>query len=114
MARVFKILPAEDWTAAVANSVYLGSALDLKDGFIHFSDASQAQETAARHFAGQTGLTLVAFDEQQFGEQLRWESSRGGALFPHLYSTVDPQLALWAKPLPWDGLTHQFPDGWDQ
>lgn len=110
MAIIFKITPETDWRAAEAAGVFEGAPIDLKDGFIHFSDAGQVEETAARHFAGQAGLLLVAFDADRLGDALRWEVSRGGALFPHLYAALDPKAALWAKPLPLgpDG-RHVFP-----
>jgi uncharacterized protein (DUF952 family) len=107
---IFKILPSIDWDSAVARGVYRGSALDQKDGFIHFSSATQMHETAAKHFAGQTGLVLVAIDAGGLGKALVWEASRGGALFPHLYGDLDPRVALWAKPLPWTGVAHDFPE----
>jgi uncharacterized protein (DUF952 family) len=109
---IYKIVPELVWAEAVARGRFEGAAIDLADGYIHFSDGTQAQETASRHFAGQTGMQLVAFDAAVFGDALKWESSRGGALFPHLYDTLDPALALWAKALPWDGIKHHFPEGW--
>jgi uncharacterized protein (DUF952 family) len=112
MVRIFKILPAADWDRAVAEGIYRGSPVDLADGFVHFSDEAQVEETAARHFAGQDGLVLAAFDPQAFGPALKWEPSRGGVLFPHLYLALDPRLAIWAKPLAWDGKRHVFPGKW--
>ncbi len=113
MVMIFKILEAAVWDKAAATGHFSGSTIDLKDGFIHFSDATQAEETAARYFSGQTGLVLVTFDADDFGESLRWETSRGGALFPHLYAPVDPALAKAVAPLPWDGDRHVFPTGWN-
>jgi uncharacterized protein (DUF952 family) len=109
---IFKIISKSAWEQAIANAVFRGAAIDLQDGFIHFSTAAQVDETAQRHFAGQTDLLLVAFDAAEFGDSLKWEPSRGGALFPHLYGTLDPQTALWAKPLPWVETKHAFPEGW--
>lgn len=111
MATVYKITPAPAWAEAVAAGVFRGAPVDLADGYIHFSTAATVKETAARHFAGQHGLTLVAFDDAALGPALRYEVSRGGALFPHLYAPLDPALALWSAPLPLgrDGL-HVFPD----
>ena len=111
MTVIYKICGAEEWQAAVAAGVFLGSAVDLRDGFIHFSTAAQVRETAARHFAGAGDLVLVAFDDAALGPALRYEPSRGGDLFPHLYSSLDPAAALWVKPLPLasDG-NHIFPD----
>lgn len=113
MAAIYKICPALLWDEARAAGIFRGSPLDLRDGYIHFSTREQAQETAARHFSGQDGLVLVAVDEEALGEALRYEPSRGGQLFPHLYAPLDPALALWAKPLPLgpDG-RHVFPGTW--
>lgn len=112
MTVIYKILPRQLWQDATVAGVFQGSGIDLADGYIHFSDASQAEETARRHFHGQTDLLLVAFDSDVLGQDLRWEASRGGALFPHLYATLNPAAALWARPLPWDGALHRFPEGW--
>ncbi len=102
MSLIYKILPAAEWAAAQATGVFEGSAVDLADGFIHFSDASQARETAAKWFCGQDGLALVAFEAEALGSQLKWEPSRGGALFPHLYASLPARLALWVRPLDLD------------
>jgi len=108
---VFKIVAAAEWRAAEAAGAFIGSTADMRDGFIHFSTADQVFETAAKHFSGQTDLLLIAFDSATFGPALKWEPSRGGALFPHLYGTLDPRAARWVKPLPLgrDG-THVFPE----
>ncbi len=98
MSLVYKILPRADWDAAVARGVYEGSELDRKDGFIHFSTAEQWPETLRLHFAGQTGLVLVAVEAGTLGAALKWEASRGGALFPHLYATLDPAVAVSVEP----------------
>lgn len=109
---IYKICPEDMWREAEACGVFSGSPADLADGFVHFSTAAQARETARRHFFGQEGLVLVAFDAARLGPALRWEPSRGGDLFPHLHAPLDPAAALWAKPLPLgaDG-RHLFPDG---
>lgn len=109
IATIYKICPADLWQAAVAAGVFAGSPVDLTDGFIHFSTAAQVRETAARHFAGATDLVLVAFESESIGPGLRYEPSRGGDLFPHLYGTLDPKLALWSKPLPLGSGGHVFP-----
>jgi uncharacterized protein (DUF952 family) len=110
MATVYKICPAPLWRAAEARGVFDGSPVDLEDGFIHFSTAAQSAETAARHFAGEADLLLVAIDADRLGRDLRHEPSRGGELFPHLYGTLDLAAVLWVKPLPLgpDG-RHSFP-----
>ncbi len=112
MAWVYKIISKELWTAASAAGRFKGAAVDLKDGYIHLSGESQVEVTARLHFAGQDKLLLVAFDAAQFGELLKWESSRGGELFPHVHGWINPAMALWAKPLPWDGQAHLFPEDW--
>ena len=111
MATIYKICRASLWQSAVADGIFRGSPIDLADGFIHFSTAAQAEETAAKYFAGQDDLVLVAFDDAMLGAEVRYEPSRGGQLFPHLYAPLDPKLALWVKPLPLraDG-GHIFPD----
>ena len=83
---VYKIVATEEWAKAQAAGVFTGAAIDRADGFIHFSTAEQAPETAAKWFAGRRDLTLVAIDADALGDALRWEPSRGGALFPHLYA----------------------------
>jgi uncharacterized protein (DUF952 family) len=100
MALIYKICDAAAWSEAEARGVFYGAAIDLKDGYIHFSAPHQLRETAARHFAGQAGLLLVAFEAERLGPALVWEPSRGGDLFPHLHGPLDPALAAWAKPLP--------------
>ncbi|MEP3048763.1 MAG: DUF952 domain-containing protein [Roseibium sp.] len=111
MKLVFKIVPISLWQDAVKAKVFKGAPVDLADGFIHFSSSEQAKETAAKHFVGQTDLLLAAFDADAFGDTLKWEVSRGGALFPHLYDDLDPAAAIWVKDLPLgpDG-NHVFPD----
>ena len=89
MPLIYKICPAALWRQAEADGVFRGSPVDLADGFIHFSTAEQAKETAAKHFAGQRDLVLVAVDSETLGGVLQWEPSRGGALFPHLYAPLD-------------------------
>jgi uncharacterized protein (DUF952 family) len=99
---VFKILDAEAWERAVAAGRFDGAEIDIADGFIHLSAADQVAETARLHFAGREGLVLVAIPAERLGDALRWEESRGGALFPHLYGPLDPALALWVRPMPLD------------
>ena len=100
MSRIYKIVAAPEWRAAAALGVFRGSAVDLADGFIHFSTAGQARETAAKHFAGQSDLLLVAVDAARLGDALKWEVSRGGALFPHLYAPLSLDLVTRVDPLP--------------
>jgi uncharacterized protein (DUF952 family) len=86
---IYKISPASAWREAERRGAYTGSADDSRDGFIHFSTASQVPGTLAKHYHGQTGLFLIAVDAGQLGAALRWEPSRGGELFPHLYADLD-------------------------
>lgn len=108
---VYKITPKALWREAEAAGRFEGAPVDLEDGYIHFSTAAQARETAAKHFARQDDLLLVAVDAAALGPALKWEPSRGGALFPHLYATLPLSAVLWARPLPLgaDG-RHAFPD----
>ncbi|KAB2869432.1 MAG: DUF952 domain-containing protein [Bauldia sp.] len=99
MAAIYKICPAALWREAEAAGVFAGSPIDTVDGFIHFSTAAQVAETAARHFAGQSDLVLVAVDEERLGAGLRYEPSRGGDLFPHLYDRLLVDAVLWVRPL---------------
>lgn len=112
MSLVYKICPAPLWRAAEASGRFEGSEVDRADGFIHFSTATQMRETAARHFAGQDGLLLVAVDGDALGEALRYEPSRGGDLFPHLYGPLPVAAVRSVRPLPLgpEG-RHLFPDG---
>ena len=91
--------------------LFKGAPIDLKDGYIHFSTGAQAVETAGLHFASQSDLLLVAVDATVFGEALKWEASRGGDLFPHLYADLPLDAVLWERPLALgdDGL-HVFPN----
>ena len=111
MALIFKIVGADEWRRAEAHGEFAGSAVDLRDGFIHFSDAQQAPATAAQWFAGRDDLMLVAVDAMALGASLKWETSRGGALFPHLYAALPLSAVAWTRPLPLgpDGV-HQFGD----
>ncbi len=107
---IYKIVTDVAWREAQQAAVFLGAAIDLQDGYIHFSTTGQVEETAARHFAGQAGLCLVAVDTAALGDALKYEPSRGGALFPHLYAPLDLSTVRWVKPLPLDPSgRHLFP-----
>lgn len=109
---IYKIASKPLWAKAVAAGRFDGAPVDVQDGFIHFSTAAQARETARRHFAHNDDLLLIAVDPDQLDSDLRWESSRGGALFPHLYGPLSLDAVQWAVPLPQDPAgEHQFPDG---
>jgi uncharacterized protein (DUF952 family) len=108
---IYKICPSALWHQAEAEGSFFGAANDLSDGYIHFSTADQVGETAAKHFAGQADLLLIAVDAAALGDALRYEASRGGALFPHLYSSLPMFAVRWARPLPLDAAgAHVFPD----
>ncbi|EEX10137.1 conserved hypothetical protein [Ruegeria lacuscaerulensis ITI-1157] len=107
---IYKIFRAEEWAALQAQGETRGAPVDVADGFVHFSTAEQAAETAAKHFAGVENLTLVACDAQKMGDDLKWEVSRGGALFPHLYRNMRMADVVWAKPLPLENGAHRFPE----
>ena len=100
MVTIYKICERVQWQAAEAAGQYRGSGVDERDGFIHFSTAAQLAETASKHFAKATDLILVAVDTAALGAQLRWERSRGGDLFPHLYAALPLRAVRWARPLP--------------
>lgn len=106
---ILKILTADQWAALERDGETAGAPVDLADGFIHFSTPAQAAETAAKHFAGQDGLVLAAADADALGEALRWEPSRGGALFPHLHRPLRRDEVLWTAPLPLGPDGHVFP-----
>jgi uncharacterized protein (DUF952 family) len=99
MTTIYKICERALWEAAEAERVFVGSPADLRDGFIHFSTAAQLAGTAARHFAGQADLLLVAVDAAALPAALKWEPSRGGELFPHLYAALPLAAVRWTRPL---------------
>jgi uncharacterized protein (DUF952 family) len=107
---VYKILRTEEWAAFEAAGVTDGAPIDLADGYIHLSTAAQAPETAAKHFAGAEGLWLLAVATDSLGGDLRWEPSRGGQLFPHLYAPLRTGSVAWARPLPLGPGGHVFPE----
>jgi uncharacterized protein (DUF952 family) len=107
---IYKIVTRDQWSDAEKAGVFAGAAIDLTDGYIHFSTVEQLAETAAKHFAGQHDLLLVAVDAAALGEALIYEASRGGKLFPHLYGDLplSSVRSVEALPLSEDG-QHQFP-----
>jgi uncharacterized protein (DUF952 family) len=110
MPSIYKIVPDALWRGAERDGVFRGAPVDLADGYIHFSTAAQVEETTAKHFAGQSGLLLVRVDSKRLGDALKWEPSRGGALFPHLYAELSLANIAETTPLPLgsDG-RHRFP-----
>ncbi len=111
MTLIYKIAPKSLWDAAIAQGAFTGAPVDLADGYIHFSTAEQTRETAAKHFAGQNDLVLAVIDADGLGDALKWEPSRGGALFPHLYRALrmDEVHSVHPLPLTSDG-SHDFGD----
>jgi uncharacterized protein (DUF952 family) len=97
---IYKICERALWREAELDQEFRGAPVDARDGFIHFSTAAQLAETAAKHFAGASDLMLVAVDAGALGEELRWEISRGGDRFPHLYAPLPLAAVRWARPLP--------------
>jgi uncharacterized protein (DUF952 family) len=99
MTLIYKILRAAEWQEAERDGVFRGSPDDKRDGFIHFSTAEQTAVTYEKYFAGQPGLVLAAIEAEALGEALKWEPSRGGALFPHLYADLPLPAVIWSRPL---------------
>jgi uncharacterized protein (DUF952 family) len=106
---IYKICPRALWLGVERTGRFDGAPVDLADGYIHFSTAEQVRETAARHFAGEHDLMLVAVDADALGDALRFEPSRGGALFPHLYGSLPLSAVLKVSPLPLEAGSHVFP-----
>jgi uncharacterized protein (DUF952 family) len=107
---IYKILRAGEWAELQAAGETAGAPVDLADGFVHFSTAEQVRETAAKHFAAEDGLVLLALRADTLGPALRWEPSRGGALFPHLYGPLRLADMAWHAPLPLRDGAHVFPE----
>lgn len=109
---VYKVLTEQAFTESWSQGRFDGSADDARDGFIHLSAGHQLEGTLAAHFAGQAGLVLLAVDAGHLGADLKWEASRGGALFPHLYAPLDLAAVLWVEPLPLGpNSRHILPEG---
>ena len=98
-AIIYKIVDAASWRAAETSGLFDGSTDDRRDGFIHFSKADQLTGTLQKHFRHRDNLLLVAFEAARLAEHLRWEVSRNGELFPHLYAALAVAQALWVRPL---------------
>ena len=108
---IYKIFRRPEWDEFRATGETLGAPVDLADGYIHFSTSAQVAETAAKHFATESDLVLVAVKADLLGDALRWEPSRGGALFPHLYRALRLSEVIWDKSLPLGATGHIFPEG---
>jgi uncharacterized protein (DUF952 family) len=108
--KIYKIVDRTAWRKAEAAGIFAGAPIDLRDGYIHLSTAAQVRETARRHFAGMNELLLVEVDADRLGENLRFEVSRGGDLFPHLYGPIALDAVLRVMELPLGtGGEHLFP-----
>ncbi len=108
---IFKIFRRPEWDDFVAAGETLGAPVDLADGYIHFSTVETVVETAAKHFGQESDLVLVAVAADDLGAALKWEASRGGALFPHLYRDLRLAEVVWDKSLPLGATGHIFPEG---
>jgi uncharacterized protein (DUF952 family) len=108
---IYKIFRRPEWEAFQATGSSDGAPIDLSDGYIHFSTAAQLAETAARHFAGQRDLVLLACKSDALSTDLKWEPARGGAMFPHLYRRLALSDVAWAEPLPLGRDGHIIPKG---
>ena len=108
---VYKVLTHDEWAALERDGAIAGAPVDRADGFVHLSTAGQLPVTLAKHFAGQTGLMLLALEAAALGDALAWEPSRGGDLFPHLYAALRRADIRWARPLEPDGRGgHRLPE----
>lgn len=108
---VYKIFRRSEWDDLVARGHSAGAPVDLADGYVHMSTPQQVVETAAKHFAGESDLVLLAIETDRLGEALKWEPSRGGQLFPHLYRDLTRADVVWDKSLPLGAAGHIFPEG---
>ena len=108
MAMIFKIFRADEYADFAAEGRTVGAPIDVQDGYIHFSTGDQVNVTASKHFAGEEGLKLLAVDSDTLGAALKWEVSRGGALFPHLYRELTVEDVIWVRDLPHEDGRHRF------
>ena len=107
---IYKIFRADEWATLQEHGASDGAPIDISDGFVHFSTDEQVAETASKYFAGVEGLVLLACSVDGMGDDLKWEVSRGGDLFPHLYRQIRMTDVVWSRPLPCNGQTHHFPE----
>lgn len=108
---IYKIFHAHEWAELQAEGVTQGAPIDVADGYIHFSTATQVAETAAKHFTDATGLVLTAVETDALDADIRWEVSRGGAKFPHLYRALNMADVVWTRDMPLENGTHILPQG---
>lgn len=107
---IYKILTTDQWNTLQSAGEFAGAPIDIQDGYVHFSTEGQLQTTADKHFQGQTGLFILAVDAEEVEADLKWEPSRGGDLFPHLYSTMKLDQVMWIRPVQSSGDQHHLPD----
>ena len=107
---IYKLLRIAEWQQLEAETETLGAPIDLLDGYIHFSTKEQVKETASKHFVGVAALQLLACDGAAMGSDLKWEPSRGGALFPHLYRALSLKDVLWHREIGFKDGFHRFPE----
>jgi len=108
---IYKIFRRPEWQVLALEGHTLGAPIDLADGFVHFSTSEQVVQTAALHFAKESDLVLVAVETDRLGDDLKWEASRGDALFPHLFRELRMTDVVWDKSLPLGASGHIFPEG---
>lgn len=108
---IYKIFRTEEWQHLETTGESVGAPIDIQDGYIHFSTGAQVAETAAKHFAGVQGLFLLSVDEKTLGDDLKWEISRGDALFPHLYRSLTTADVVAVHRIGFENGAHVFPDG---
>ena len=111
---IYKIFRSDEWQALRRDGSTTGAPVDVADGYVHFSTSEQAAETAEKHFAGEADLFLLAVETDRLGDALKWEVSRGGAKFPHLYRALALEDVVWAQPLPLVDGAHDFPAGFKE
>lgn len=111
MTTVYKIMSEAEWATAKTIGEFAGAEIDLADGYIHFSTAGQVRETAAKHFTKRADLVLLSVDADQLGDAVKWEPSRGGDLFPHLYGILSADYVSMVDKMPLNEQgDHVFPD----
>lgn len=109
---IYKIFRASELAELLKNKATPGAPVDVADGFVHFSTSEQVEGTLNKHFAGEPDLTLLAVEADTLGDDLKWEASRGGALFPHLYRPLRLDDVVWQRGLSVDDASQAFVPIW--
>lgn len=109
--QIYKILRTAEWAALSELGTIAGAPVDIEDGFVHLSTADQVQGTLERHFAGETGLVLLALNTDKLGDSLKWEKARDDQDFPHLYRALSLADVRWNRPIEWAPSGHVLPEG---